>query len=84
MNISRTDKAFDMRFSRGAQKCSNLHSDQVSAKSLEPFLRKSRKTAILTTFSYFMDEPDFFRKIRNRDFLSINDCKLRAKFRENR
>ena len=33
----------------------------VLKKSLEPFLRKSRKTAILTTFSYFMDEPEFFR-----------------------
>ena len=71
MNISRTDEAFDMRFSRGAQKCSNLHSDQVSSKSLEPFLRKSRKSAILTTFLDFMDEPDFFLKIGLRDFLCL-------------
>ena len=64
MNISRTDKDFDMRFSRAAQNWSVLHSEQVSWKSLEPFFRKSRKTIILTTFSYFMDEPGFFSKIR--------------------
>ena len=59
-----TKKDFDMRFFVDGQKWSLLHSDQVLAKSLEPFLRKSRKTAILTTFLYFMDEPDFFSKIR--------------------
>ena len=84
MNISRTDEAFDMRFLRGAQKCSNLHSDQVSAKSLEPFLRKSRKTPQKCTFSYFMDEPNFFLKIGLRHFFRPLDVQQRAKFRKNR
>ena len=73
MNISRTKKDFDMRFSRNAQKWSCLHSDQVSSKSLEPFLRKSRKSAILTTFLDFMDEPDFFLKIRQRHICPLFD-----------
>ena len=37
-----------------------LTSCKKSEKSLEPFLRKSRKTVIFTTFSYFLNEPDFF------------------------
>ena len=37
---------------------------KISKKSLEPFSRKSRKSAILTTFLYFLDDPKFFWIIR--------------------
>ena len=58
--ISGTGKDFDMRFFANARKRLELHSEQVSSKSLEPFSRKSLKSAILTTFLDFMDEPEFF------------------------
>ena len=73
----------DMRFSRGAQKWLVLHSDQVSSKSLEPFLRKSQKTVILTTFLYFLDDPKFFWIIRLCHFLPFNVVYHCAKFQEN-
>ena len=41
---------------------------KVSGKSLAPFLRKSRKTIILTTFLDFLDDPKFFWIIRLRHF----------------
>ena len=66
--ISRTGKDFDMRFSQAAQNWLVLHSEQVSSKSLEPFLRKSQKTVILTTFLDFLDDPKFFWIIRLRHF----------------
>ena len=64
VNISGTGKHFDMRFFANAQKRLELHSEQVSSKSLEPFSRKVRKTPFLTGFSPFSGEPVFFRKIR--------------------
>ena len=64
MNISRTDKAFDMRFSQGAQNRLVLHSEQVSSKLFKPFLRKIQITVILSTFlvlfgwsKFFLDDP---------------------------
>ena len=68
MNNSRTEQNLDMRFSRAVQYWLVLHSGAFWLKSLEPFLRKRRKTLILTTFSYFMDEPDFFRTNRRVRF----------------
>ena len=82
LNISGTDENFDTLSSRGSQDQSPLHSDQVSSKSLEPFFRKSRKTIILTTFSNFLNEPDFSRKIRLRQFVATIVLQLHAKFRE--
>ena len=70
-NISGTDKDFDMRFFANAQKRLELHSDQLSSKSLEPFLRKVRKTPFLTGFSPFSGEPVFFSKIRLCHFLTL-------------
>ena len=71
VNISGTGKDFDMRFFANAQKRLELHSDQVSSKSLEPFLRKVRKTPFLTGFSPFSGEPVFFSKIRLCHFLTL-------------
>ena len=72
MNNSRTEQNLDMRFSRAVQYWLVLHSGAFWLKSLESFLRKRQKTLILTTFSYFMDEPDFFRTNRRvRFFLSL-------------
>ena len=48
------------------------------------FLRKSEKGDILTTFSYFMDEPRFFSKIGLRHFSSFINVQHRAKFQKNR
>ena len=70
-NISGTDKDFDMRFFANAQKRLELHSDQLSSKSLEPFLRKVWKTPFLTGFSPFSGEPVFFSKIRLCHFLTL-------------
>ena len=64
MNISRTDKAFDLRFFANASYRSPLLFANVLAKSLEPFPRKSRKTSIFTGFSRFSADSAFFRKIR--------------------
>ena len=82
LNISGTDENFDTWSSRGSQDRSPLHSDQVSSKSLKPFFRKSWKTIILTTFSNFLNEPDFSRKIRLRQFVATIVRQLHAKFRE--
>ena len=50
-----------------------LTSCKKSEKSLEPFSRKSQNTVILTTFSYFMDDPTFFRKIGLCHFSQLID-----------
>ena len=91
MNNSRTEQNLDMRFSRAVQYWLVLHSGAFWLKSLEPFLRKRRKTLILTTFSYFMDEPGFFRTNRRARFFLLS-CRtfvqkikkiLRAVFEKN-
>ena len=71
MNISRTEEDLDVRFFANASYRFPLPFGSVLSKSLEPFSRKSRKTIILTTFLYFMDEPAFFRKNRRVSFLPL-------------